>query len=135
VLKRIDHIGVIVEDIEKARAFLESLGLELERAQEVPERDVKLAFYFCGDGRIEIIEPTSAQARAARLGQGNQARIEHIGVEVDDVSLAMTAMRGLGVELTTATPVPVGPNLNAWTRPETSTGVQFQLVERDAVEN
>jgi methylmalonyl-CoA/ethylmalonyl-CoA epimerase len=135
MLKRIDHIGVIVDDLAKARVFLESLGLELERTEEVPERNVRLAFYFCGDGRIEIIEPTSAPARASRLGQGNQARIEHIGVEVDDVSLAMTAIMGLGVELTTDAPVPVGPNLNAWTRPETSTGIQFQLVERDAVEN
>jgi methylmalonyl-CoA/ethylmalonyl-CoA epimerase len=135
VLNRIDHIGVIVDDLDKARAFLESLGLTLERTEDVPERQVKLAFYHCGDGRIEIIEPTSAQARATRLGEGNEARIEHIGVEVDDVSVAMTAIMGLGVQLTTDSPVPVGPNLNAWTRPETSSGIQFQLVQRDAVDN
>ncbi|MFJ6696413.1 VOC family protein [Streptomyces sp. NPDC091272] len=133
MFKRIDHIGVVVDDLAAARSFLESLGMRLERAQEVPERNVKIAFYFCGDGRIELIEPTTEEARRRRLGAGNQARIEHIGVEVDDVPDIMKAVQGLGVELTTSEPVPVGPNLNAWTEPHTSNGVQFQLVQRDAV--
>lgn len=133
MLKRIDHIGVVVEDLSRAREFLESLGMRLERAQEVPERNVKIAFYHCGDGRIELIEPTSPDSRERRLGAGNVARIEHIGVEVDEISQAMAAVQGLGVALTTDHPVPVGPNLNAWTEPETSRGIQFQLVQRDAV--
>nr|WSZ98942.1 VOC family protein [Streptomyces sp. NBC_00857] len=133
MFKRIDHIGVVVDDLAEARAFLESLGMVLERAQEVPERNVKIAFYHCGDGRIELIEPTTPEARERRLGEGNQAHIEHIGVEVDDVPSIMRAVQGLGVDLTTSEPVPVGPNLNAWTQPATSRGIQFQLVQRDAV--
>jgi methylmalonyl-CoA/ethylmalonyl-CoA epimerase len=133
MLKRIDHIGVVVEDLARASEFLESVGMQLERAQEVPERNVKIAFYHCGDGRIELIEPTSDESRARRLGADNKARIEHIGVEVDDIGQAMAAVRGLGVTLTTDRPVPVGPTLNAWTEPETSRGIQFQLVRRDTV--
>lgn len=133
MFKRIDHIGVVVDDIAEARAFLESLGMQLERAQDVPERNVRIAFYKCGDGRIELIEPTTEESRRRRLGDGNQARIEHIGVEVDDVPRIIKAIQGLGVEFTTSEPVPVGPNLNAWTQPETSDGIQFQLVQRDAV--
>ncbi|MFJ4715553.1 VOC family protein [Streptomyces sp. NPDC088785] len=133
MFKRIDHIGIVVDDLAAAREFLESLGMVLERAQEVPERQVKIAFYHCGDGRIELIEPTTPQARESRLGAGRQATLEHIGVEVDDVPTIMRAVQGLGVELTTDEPVPVGPNLNAWTRPATSRGIQFQLVQRDAV--
>lgn len=132
MFKRIDHIGVVVEDLDRAAAFLERLGLELERAQDVPERNVRIAFYQCGDGRIELIEPTSDESRRNRLGEGNRARIEHIGLEVGDISRAMEAIRGLGVDLTSEQPIPVGPNLNAWTRPETSEGVQYQLVERDS---
>lgn len=60
-------------------------------------------------------------------------RIDHIGVVVDDVPSIMRAVQGLGVELTTNEPVSVGPNLNACTQPGTSKGIQFQLVQRDAV--
>ncbi len=132
MLKRIDHIGVVVEDLDRTSRFLESMGMELERAQEVPERGVKIAFYRCGDGLIELIEPMTDEVRQRRLGTGNVARLEHIGVEVDEISTAMKAVQGLGVALTTERPVPVGPNLNAWTEADTSLGVQYQLVERDA---
>ena len=130
MFKRIDHIGVVVDDIAEARALLESLGMELERAQVVPERSVSIAFYRCGDGLIELIEPIGEEARRRRLGEGAQARIEHIGVEVDDVPEIMKAVQRLGIELTTSEPVLVGPNLNAWTQPGTSDGIQFQLVQR-----
>lgn len=132
MFKQIDHIGVIVGNLAEARTLLESLGMRLERAQDIPERNVKIAFYHCGDSRIELIEPTTDEARRRRLGDGVQARIEHIGLEVDDVSQIMKTVRCLGVEPTTSEPVPVGPNLNAWTQPETSDGIQFQLVQRNA---
>jgi methylmalonyl-CoA/ethylmalonyl-CoA epimerase len=133
VLKRIDHIGVIVTDLASARVFLEGMGMRLERELDLPERAVKSAFYRCGDGMIEIIEPTTDEARRRRLGEDNRARIEHIAIEVDSIALTLEAVRRLGVEMTTDSPVPVGPNLNVWTRPETSEGVQYQLLEANAV--
>lgn len=132
MLNRIDHIGIVVDDLFRSRKFLESLGMTLEQELELPERNVKVAFYRCGDGRIELTQPTTDEGRRTRLGAGNQARIEHLGVEVDSISVAMEAIRGLGVELTADQPVAASGNLNAWTRPHTSEGIQFQLVERDA---
>ena len=133
MLKRIDHVGVIVADLASARAFLEGFGMRLERELDLPERAVKAAFYRCGDGMIEIIEPTTDEARERRLGEGNRARIEHVAIEVDSIARTLEAVRGLGIEITTDGPVLVGPNLNVWTRPETSDGVQYQLLETNAV--
>lgn len=134
MLKRIDHIGVVVDDLFRAKKFLESLGLTLEFEREVPERKVKAAFYRVGDGaRIELIEPTTSEARRRRLGDGDQARIEHIAVEVDDsITKIMQTLRGLGVEFVAPQPVAIDGNLNAFSRPDTSEGIQFQLLERDA---
>ncbi|MFI0766441.1 VOC family protein [Streptomyces melanosporofaciens] len=134
MLKRIDHIGVVVDDLFRAKKFLESLGLTLEFEREVPERNVKAAFYRVGDGaRIELIEPTTSEARRRRLGDGDQARIEHIAVEVDDsITKIMRTLRGLGVEFVAPQPVAIDGNLNAFSRPDTSEGIQFQLLERDA---
>ncbi|MFJ2198588.1 VOC family protein [Streptomyces violaceusniger] len=134
MLKRIDHIGVVVNDLFRAKKFLESLGLALEFEREVPERHVKAAFYRVGDGaRIELIEPTTGEARQRRLGDGNQARIEHIAVEVDgSITKIMQTLRGIGVEFVAPEPVAIDGNLNAFSRPDTSEGIQFQLLERDA---
>ncbi|MEU4846751.1 VOC family protein [Streptomyces gilvosporeus] len=134
MLKRIDHIGVIVDDLFRAKKFLESLGMTLHLEREIPERQVKAAFYDVGDGaRIELIEPTSPEARERRLGQGNKARIEHIAVETDDdIDTVIAAVRGLGVDFVAPQPVAIDGNLNAFTRPHTSEGIQFQFVERGA---
>ena len=134
MLKRIDHIGVVVEDLAAARRFLESLGMELDRELELPEKSLKAAFYRCGDGgQIELIELTTDEARKSRLGEGNRARVEHIAIEVDDISETLDAIRGLGVQIDSERPMPVGKNLNVWTLAETSEGVQYQFLEKNAV--
>jgi methylmalonyl-CoA/ethylmalonyl-CoA epimerase len=134
MLQRIDHIGVIVDDLAEARRFLERLGMALERTVERPEMDLRAAFYRCGDGSmIEVIEMTSPEGRNQRLGEGNQARIEHIAVEVADISEAMTALRGLGIDFDSEAPIPVGRNLNLWSRPESSDGVRYQFLQKNAV--
>lgn len=133
MLKRIDHIGVIVDDLAEARRFLESLGMELDRELDRP--DLKAAFYRAGDASmIEIIEMKSDEDRKRRLGDGNQARVEHIAFEVDNLPTALDALRGLGVDFNSEAPVQVGRNLNVWTLPETSDGVQYQFLQKNAVD-
>lgn len=132
MLKRIDHIGVIVDDLAQARRFVESLGMELDRELQRP--DLNAAFYKQGDGSmIELIEPTTEEGRERRLGEGNKARIEHIAFQVDDLSSSIDALRGLGVDFNSEAPVQIGRNLNVWTLPETSEGVQYQFFQKDAV--
>jgi methylmalonyl-CoA/ethylmalonyl-CoA epimerase len=131
MLKRMDHIGVIVDDLAQAKRFLESLGMELDRELDRPE--LRAAFYRRGDASmIEVIEMKTEEGRRTRLGEGRQATIEHIAFEVDDLAASITALRGLGVTFNTDAPVAAGRNLNVWTQPDSSDGIQFQLLEKDA---
>ncbi len=133
MLKRIDHIGVVVDDLAEARRFLsDGLGLEITRELELPAKAVKAAFFRCGDVEIECFELTSEDARAARL-RGEQARIDHIAIEVDDLEGTLRALSGLGVRADAPAPTVVGRNLNYWTVPETCDGVQYQFVQKNAV--
>lgn len=133
MFKRIDHVGIVVDDLNSAKKLMTDLGLTFEYERELPERSVKAAFYQCGDGRIELIEPTTEEARARRLGRGAKARIEHIAVEVNDaIAVAIEVARGLGAEFITPAPVPIDGNLNIFTRPDSTGGVQFQFVEKGA---
>lgn len=128
MLKRIDHVGVIVDDLEEAKRFLSELGLRFDRDVEISGR-LRAAFYACGDTQLEVIEVDEPAERAQRLGD-SRARIEHVAFEVDSLSMTLHAIRGLGVETTTADPVAVGANLSYWTKAETSDGVQYQLIEK-----
>ncbi|HKA11634.1 MAG TPA: VOC family protein [Candidatus Dormibacteraeota bacterium] len=130
MLKRIDHVGVIVDDLDEAKRFLAQLGLRFDRDVEIRGR-LRAAFYACGETQLEVIEIDEAAERAQRLGDG-RARIEHVAFEVDSLSTTMQALRGLGVETTTADPMAIGANLNYWTKAETCDGVQYQLIEKGA---
>src|SRR5207237_9826002 len=83
MLKRIDHVGIVVDDLESAgRLLRDVLGMTLVRSVEIPDRQLHAAFYRCGETNIELIQLDDPEARAKRLGNG-AARLEHSAIEVD----------------------------------------------------
>jgi methylmalonyl-CoA/ethylmalonyl-CoA epimerase len=127
MIKRFDHVGVIVDDLDEAARLLVALGLE--PGETIDREDLRVAFFACGNAKVEIIEPLDSDLRAQRLGEGNRARIEHIAFEVGDLGAALTALGVLGVE-PNAPPLRLPDRSMFWTQPETSDGIMFQFVER-----
>lgn len=128
--QRLDHIGVIVDDVDRVGAFLtEVLHMDLAIARDLP--DMRTRFYTYGDAQIELIEPLTEEARAARLGDA-QARLEHIAIQVDDLPATIAELGPHGVRATSE-PRVIGTNSNIWTVPETSGGVQFQFMQKGTV--
>lgn len=128
-LKRIDHIGVIVDDLAEASTLLEQ-GFGLRASPGVVRPDLRTAFFQCGDASIEVIEITEPEARLARLGDGQRARIEHIAIEVENLDQTLEALAALGIR-PTAPPRMSSDYLTFWTAPESSDGVMYQFVQRD----
>jgi len=131
VVRRIDHVGVIVADLEEARRWLtEVFGLPLRRSVDVPEGRIRGEFYGCGDVDIEVIEIGDPEVRRRRLGDGARARIEHIALEVESLRGSLAHLTPLGVRTTTSEPRRVGNALHVWTVEETTGGISYQLIER-----
>ena len=130
-MKRFDHVGIIVDDLEQAKAFAaNTLGLQLKQEFQLPEQSVLAAFFGLGDFRIELIEVTDPELRKQRLGEGAQARIEHIAIEVENLDKTIATIRGQGIETTTPEPWVVGTNRNIFTKAESTDGVRWQFFER-----
>ena len=127
VLKRVDHIGVVVDDLDQARAFLTSLGFTWDHGFDLGR--VEAAFYRLGDVQIEVVECRNPDERARRLGD-NKARIEHIAFEVDDLAASVAELGQLGVQMTKPEPVRQDDIQSFWTDPDTTDGVMYQLFER-----
>lgn len=128
MLKRFDHVGVIVDDLSEAVALLNSIGLVHDRDVDLPGR-LKASFWTCGDAQIEVIEILEPIEREKRLGS-DKARIEHIAIEVDELQSTLKALALLGIRPQSSEPLQVGTSVNIWTQPETSDGVIYQLIER-----
>ena len=136
--QQLDHVGVMVDDIEEARDFLgHRLGLELDREAQPAELGVHALFFRCGAVTIEVFEIVDPSSALRPLDPGQRARIDHIAVEVDDLRATLTELglrahrAGVGDRASTD-PLALAGNLNAWTDPETSDGVIYQLIEKGA---
>jgi methylmalonyl-CoA/ethylmalonyl-CoA epimerase len=130
MFKRVNHIGVIVADLQEAGRWLgEAFGLPLDRTLELPDRGIRAAFYKCGEVDIEVIEISDPEARRQRLGEG-RARIEHIAVEVENIRAALAQLAVLGVRTNEPEPRRIGDSLHTWTAAESTGGVSYQLIER-----
>jgi catechol 2,3-dioxygenase-like lactoylglutathione lyase family enzyme len=130
---RLDHVGVVVASLDTAADFLrEALGLELRLAPPASPDGMRIAFYGGtekGDARVELIQVSSPEALAKRLGDA-EARIEHIAIEVDDVRQVVEHLRARGVRFVTEEPYVLRDMLAIWTVAETSAGIQWQLFTR-----
>jgi methylmalonyl-CoA/ethylmalonyl-CoA epimerase len=131
VLKRIDHIGIVVADLEAHVAQLEAMGLSLERVSKSAESHAQ--YFPCGDASVELIEVHDPIVYGRRLPEGEQAVIEHIAFEVDDLAAVHSLLTARGVEVTWP-PFPSGTAQMIWTEAETSGGVQYQFLVRPPAE-
>jgi len=130
VTTRVDHVGVVVASIDIAAKFLrEALGLELKLEPPPSPDGVRTAFFGGDDARVELVEVSSPEALATRLGRAD-ARIEHIALEVEDVREVIARLRSRGVSFMTEEPLRVRDTLAIWTMPETSAGIMWQLFSK-----
>ena len=126
-LRRIDHIGVVVADLPAHVAQLEAMGLVLERVGDNIESHA--LYYPCGDASVELIEVRDPVIAARRMSEEEQARIEHIAFEVDDLEEVRDVLAARGVAVSWP-PFPSGTAQMIWTDGESSGGVQYQFLVR-----
>ena len=131
MIKHISHIGIAVSNLEEGIAFYEKLGLTLEAIEEVPSQKVKVAFFPCGDTRIEVLAPTDPESPIAKFIEKRGEGIHHIAIRVDDISAAMQSLKEKGIRLLSEEPrVGAGGALIAFVHPKTANGTLIELCER-----
>ncbi|MCO5181934.1 MAG: VOC family protein, partial [Candidatus Promineofilum sp.] len=67
MIKNINHIAIIVPELEGALDFWEgALGLKLDRTESVPSEGVDVAFLPVGGSNVELLKPTAADSGVGR---------------------------------------------------------------------
>lgn len=128
---KLDHIGIAVEDIEKAAEAYEKLGFTVESVDDVPGFGVKVAFLPMESGAMELVQPVaedSAMAKfLAKKGQG----IHHLCFEVDDIRAELARLAEAGVQLVDAEPREgAHGTLVAFLHPKSTGGVLIELAQK-----
>jgi catechol 2,3-dioxygenase-like lactoylglutathione lyase family enzyme len=113
-IKRMDHVSVVVDDLEAAKAFFAELGMELEgeapiegpsvdrvNALEGVRVDIAMMRTPDGHGRLELTKfhtPTAVTAEPENA-LGNTLGLRSIMFAVDDIDAAIAGLRTHGAEL------------------------------------
>ena len=127
---RIDHIAVVVKDLETAVATYQH-NFELEKAGggEVPSLGIHNAFLQIGGARIELMTPTSATGPVAEFLEQRGEGMYLLSLEVEDLDEAVAHLEGAGARVRVADGS-TGQRL-AFVSPKSAHGVLLQLLERE----
>ena len=132
--KRIDHVAIIVHNIDQALAFYRDiLGITPEEIRDVPTEQVRIAFLPLGglDGsEIELIEPTVPDSGLAKFLEKRGEGLHHICLEVDDIEVALQEMQERGAPVLDQQPRVAAEGRAIFVHPKGTNGVLLELLEK-----
>jgi len=134
MIKRIDHIAIVVDDIEASLGFWrDTLGLDLSHVLDVPAQQATIAFLPTGGSEVELVQPTTSDSGLARYRAKRGPGIHHICFEVDDIVQTLADLKARGVRLIDETPkAGAEGKLLAFVHPESTNGVLIELYQLPA---
>ena len=99
-IKRIEHVGVVVRDVEASRNLWEDcFGIPLGSVEDSHNRPVRLALYPVGESMVELIAGTTPDSRHARMVAEGKGGLNHICFEVENIDEALAELKAKGVPL------------------------------------
>ncbi len=132
MIKKIDHVGIAVKDIDAAIKFYEDmLGLKVTEIEEVAEQKVKVAFLPTGDSEVELLQSTTPDGPIARFIEKNGEGIQHIAFRVENLEEKLQQLKDAGVRLIDEKPRRGAGGANiAFLHPKSTFGTLVELCER-----
>lgn len=132
--RRIDHVAIIVRNIEQALQFYrDTLGIEPSAIKEVPTEQVRIAFLPLGGpqgSEIELVEPLNANSSLAKFLEKRGEGLHHICLEVDDIDASLQEMQEKGAPVLDTQPRVAAEGRAIFLHPKGTNGVLLELIEK-----
>ena len=131
MIKKIEHIGVAVRDINQSTSlFRDILGLPLTKYYESETTKAKVAFFTVGDSTFELLQPTDPASVLGKFLERKGEGIHHICLGVEKIEEALNYFASRGVELIDKKPRRSTDNRPiAFLNPKSTHGVLIELEE------
>jgi methylmalonyl-CoA/ethylmalonyl-CoA epimerase len=130
-MKKIEHIGIAVKDINTANDIYEKLlnGAPY-KMEEVASEGVKTAFFQVGPNKIELLEATNPESPIAKFIEKRGEGIHHIAFDVEDIYAEMKRLMAEGFILLNDAPKKGADNkLVCFVHPKSANGVLIELCQ------
>ena len=131
-MKKIDHVGIAVSDMQAAKVRYEQLLQGKVVHEEFLERDnLNIAFFELGGTYVELLEPVGPDSPVARFIARRGEGIHHVAYEVADIRAEMKRLKQEGYRFTSEEPYIGARNkLVCFIHPASAGGVLTELCQK-----
>lgn len=133
MLKKIEHIGIAVKNINEANGLFKKLfGKDAYKLETVESEKVSTAFFMMGESKIELLEAQNENSAIAKFIEKRGEGIHHIAFEVDDIYAEIERLQKEGFAFTQESPKPfkgADNKLVCFLHPKTTNGVLVELCQ------
>ena len=131
MIKKIEHIGIAVKDLQKSEALFEKLlGQKPYKQEEVKSEAVTTSFFKVADQKLELLHATSDESPIKKFIDKRREGAHHIAFQVESIQKEVKRLEGLGFEFISTTPKKGADNkMIVFLHPKTTNGVLVELCE------
>jgi methylmalonyl-CoA/ethylmalonyl-CoA epimerase len=131
MIKKIEHIGIAVNNLEAAIKTYETLlNVSPYKTETVEREGVKTVFFECGESKIELLGATRDDSPVGKYLSKQKEGIHHIAFFVDDINFEMSRLQKEGFQLLSDTPKAGADDKSiVFMHPKSNHGVLVELCE------
>ncbi|MFV8341370.1 methylmalonyl-CoA epimerase [Flavobacterium sp. XS2P39] len=130
-MRKIEHIGIAVNDLETSNIVFEKLfGVPAYKSEEVESEGVATSFFNVGPNKIELLAATNPDSPIAKFIAKKGEGIHHIAFDVEDIVLEIERLKKEGFVVLNEIPKKGADNkLVAFLHPKSTNGVLIELCQ------
>jgi len=131
MLKKIDHIGIAVPNLDEIKNTLyEAFDLLPEFEEEVTDQKVKVAGYHVGESTIEYLQPITSDSPIAKYLDKKGTGIHHIAYRVENLAKTLNKLQKKGFRLIDELPRDGAEGKKiAFIHPKSTNGILIELCQ------
>ncbi|TLP75681.1 methylmalonyl-CoA epimerase [Maribacter sp. ACAM166] len=136
-MKKIEHLGIAVKDIETSNTLFEKLlGVAPYKQEAVASEGVLTSFFQNGPNKIELLASTDVDGPIAKFLEKKGEGIHHVAFEVDDIVAEMARLKSEGFTLLNEKPKKGADNKwVAFVHPKSANGMLVELCQEASLKN
>ena len=131
MIKKVEHIGIAVKDINSSITLFERLlGVKSYKTEKVLSEGVNTAFFGISDQKIELLSSINQGSAIEKFLESKNEGVHHIALLVDSLEFEINRLEGLGFQFISKTPKEGADNKKiVFLHPKSTNGVLVELCE------
>lgn len=132
MIEQLDHVGIVVDDLEAAIAMYEQKFQMDEPYREVlEEQNVEVVLFDVGPNHVELLRPLHPETSCGRFLEKRGPGIHHIAYAVEDIRASLAHLIESGMNVLDPEPrVGVRGSQVAFIHPKSVGGVLTEIIQQ-----